>query len=347
MKTSRQTTLSILSMLLVGLGSSCATTNQVADTKSAVLVPDASWACGMPEGIPRPEDGAKVFEAKIALDQIYDIGKVQYGKRKAIVGQEGTLSGEKINGKVLPGCLDFELTLSNGATEIEQVLVLQTDDGKAIYVRNAGIGMPNGDTRVVADFEAPNGSAYEWLNTGKYVARRAVDSEAKTMTMTVYDVGSVAIDTNATALVKVEKPTDMPPQPWDPRTRDATEKQGEQIIVEMVALGSSPSVGASKRGNRNIIPITGGTLSGKINGVVLFGGADYQSANPMLDARYLWKTDDGEVIIVRNAGGFVGLVPTFEAKVDGNYAWLNTGKFLSSSPGMGGGGVSLTFYKSE
>lgn len=334
-------------MLLVGLGSSCATTNQVADTKTAVLVPDPTWACGMPDGIPAPEAGVKIFEAKIALDQIYDIGKVQYGLRKAIVGQEGTLEGEKIKGKVLPGCLDYELTLSNGGTEIEQVLVLRTTDGKTIYVRNAGIGMPYGDTRVVVDFEAPNGSAYEWLNSGKFVARRTVDAEAKTMTMTVYDVANLAVGTNATALVKVEKPTDMPPQPWDPRTRDASEKQGEQIIVEMVALGGSTSVGASKRGNRNIIPITGGTLSGKINGVVLFGGADYQSANPMLDARYLWKTDDGEVIIVRNAGGFGGLVPTFEARVDGKYAWLNTGKFLSSSPGMGAGGVSLTFYKSE
>lgn len=336
-------------MLLVGLGTSCATTNQVADTKTAVLVPDPSWACGMPDGIPCPDAGARIFEAKIALDQIYDIGKTQFGLRKAIVGQEGTLDGERIKGKVLPGCLDYELTLSNGGTEIEQVLVLQTTDGKNIYVRNAGIGMPNGDTRVVMDFEAPNGSAYEWLNSGSFVARRTVDAEAKTMTMTVYDVANAAVGTNAASKVKFEKPTDMPPQPWNPRTAAATEKQGEQIIVEMVALGRSTSVGTSKRGGRNIIPITGGNLSGKINGVVLFGGADYQSlANPMtLDARYLWKTDDGEVIIVRNAGGFGGLVPTFEARVDGKYAWLNTGKFLSSGPGMGRGGVSLTFYKSE
>ena len=125
-------------------------------------------------------------------------------------------------------------------------------------------------------------------------------------------------------------------------------KTGPQLIVETVA-GASTSVGASKRGNRNIIPITGGTLSGKIAVKVLFGGADYQifSTAPTIDARYLWQTDDGEVIVVRNTGSFGGLVPTFEAKIDGKYAWLNDGKYLSSNPGMGAGGVSLTFYESS
>jgi hypothetical protein len=285
----------------------------------------------------------------MALDATYDIGQTQFGRRKVIVTQEGTLTGEKIKGKVLPGSLDFELTLSNGTVEIEQVLVLQTEDGKIIYVRNAGIGMPGGETRVVMDFEAPNASDYAWMNTGKFVARRVVDAEAKTLTMTVYDVAAVVETMDLADAVKVAKPDDAPPQPWDPRIRDASEKQGEQIIVETVTLGGSVSVGESKRGGRNIIPITGGELSGKINGKVLFGGADYQNlGNPMtLDARYLWQADDGEVIIVRNAGGFGAMVPTFEAKVDGNYAWLNSGKYISSNPGMGGGGVSLTFYESE
>jgi hypothetical protein len=33
-------------------------------------------------------------------------------------------------------------------------------------------------------------------------------------------------------------------------------------------------------------------------------------------------------------------------RTDSKYAWLNSGKYLSSAPGMGAGGVSLTFYKS-
>jgi hypothetical protein len=104
-----------------------------------------------------------------------------------------------------------------------------------------------------------------------------------------------------------------------------TERRGGQLITENVTLSGSQSVGARKNGGRNIIPITGGTLSGRITGKVLPGGADYQKmGNPFtLDARYLWQTDEGDVIIVRNAGPISKLVPTFEVHVDSKYAWLD------------------------
>ena len=35
----------------------------------------------------------------------------------------------------------------------------------------------------------------------------------------------------------------------------------------------------------------------------------------------------------------------FEARAAGPYGFLNDGKFLSSSPGSGSGGVSVTFYE--
>jgi len=121
-------------------------------------------------------------------------------------------------------------------------------------------------------------------------------------------------------------------------------------------------VGATKNGGRNVIPITGGNLSGKITGRILAGGADYQSlGNPMtLDARYLWQTEEGDVIIVRNAlrgvghfrsgpeaGPVASLVPTFEVRVDSKPAWLNKGTYLSSSHAVGGGSVRLSFYESS
>ena len=89
-------------------------------------------------------------------------------------------------------------------------------------------------------------------------------------------------------------------------------------------------------------------MTGRITAKVLPGGADYQNlANPAtIDARYLWQAADGEIIIVRNAGAFGSLVPTFEVRVDSPYAWLNNGLYLSSNPGMSQGGVGLTFYDS-
>ena len=58
--------------------------------------------------------------------------------RDVFVTQESTLSGKKINGSVMPGGLDFQLSFSNGGMEIEEIFVLRTTDGKYIYLRSAG-----------------------------------------------------------------------------------------------------------------------------------------------------------------------------------------------------------------
>lgn len=310
-----------------------------------LMIPHASWNCGMPEGIPSPEAGVLVFEAQMILDGIYNIGRTPFGERRVLVARDGTFSGPRLSGAVMPGALDFELTLSNGVLEIEQLFVLQTSDGDYIYVRNAGTGSGAGDVRVVMDFEAPNESSSAWLNTGTLVARRTVDVDANTMALRVYDVSSVSASGNP---IRIQKPAGVPQQPWDYREADASEQRGAELITESVALSPSQRVGESKRGMRNVIPITGGELTGRITGKVLFGGADYQHLTPpaTIDARYLWQAEDGEVIIVRNGGAFGSLVPTFEARVDGPYAWLNDGKFLSSNPGGIEGGVGITMYES-
>jgi hypothetical protein len=168
------------------------------------------------------------------------------------------------------------------------------------------------------------------------------------MKMRVYDVTGVTLNAASANVIRITKPASVPAQPWDDRKKQSTEKQGMELIAEKVTLSPSQTVGASKRGNRNIIPITGGELSGRITGKVLFGGADYQnlSSPATIDARYLWQTSDGEIILVRNAGTFGALVPTFETRTDGPYAWLNTGSFLSSNPGVAAGGVSIIMYDS-
>jgi hypothetical protein len=184
------------------------------------------------------------------------------------------------------------------------------------------------------------------LNSGKLVARRELNAAANALRLVVYDVSNVTV--SSANAISISKPANVAPQPWAYRIKDAGEQQGDILITENVTLGPSQRVGESKRGNRNIIPITGGTVSGRIAGKVLMGGADYQLLTPpaTIDAHYLWQTHDGEIIIVRNGGSFGGLVPTFETRIDGPYAYLNTGSYLSSNPGMGQGGVALVFYES-
>jgi Protein of unknown function (DUF3237) len=64
------------------------------------------------------------------------------------------------------------------------------------------------------------------------------------------------------------------------------------------------TVGLNSRGRRRIIPITGGKVTGKIDGTVLPGGADFQlvvsETSADLDARYLLALSDGSHVFVQN-----------------------------------------------
>jgi hypothetical protein len=334
----------ILSTINIGVG----VAGQANVPSADLIVPHESWSCGLPAGIPRPESGALVFEAEMRLDRVADIGRTQYGRRQVAVVQGGTLSGPRLTASIMTGALDFELTLANGVIEVEQILVLRTSDGRYVYLRAAGTGPDAKDVRLVLDFEAPTTSDVAWLNTGTYVGRRVLNPSTRRMTLNVYDVSGVKAPSGSARVVRLAKPAGVPPQPWDYRKAASTEKRSSQFITESVTLSPSQSVGPSKRGPRNVIPITGGELTGRITGKVLAGGADYQNLSPpaTIDARYLWQAADGEIIIVRNGGPFGSLVPTFEVRVDSPYAWLNTGSFLSSNPEGRPGGVGLTFYES-
>ncbi len=331
-------------LALLAFGPSAA----MAQTPQRTLIPHATWDCGMPQGIPRPEAGRLVLEIEVPLERAIEVGQTQYGMRRVAVGLDGAVKGARFSGTVTTGTLDFELTLANGTVEIEQTLVLQATDGSYVYARNAGTGPSAEDVRIVVDFEAPSAGEHAWLNSGSFVARRELDAAARTLRLRVYDVAGVEIGSGKDETLAIAKPPNVPAQPWSYRLKEAGEQPGEILITENVTLAPSQRIGASKRGERNVIPITGGTVKGRISGKVLMGGADFQLLTPpaTIDAHYLWETDDGEIVIVRNGGAFGALVPTFEARVDGPYAYLNEGSYLSSNPGRGEGGVALTFTES-
>jgi hypothetical protein len=195
--------------------------------------------------------------------------------------------------------------------------------------------------RIVPDFEVATSSALAWLNSGNFVGTRSLDAATKKMELAVYDVSAVKTDGPK---VQLKDPPGIRNQPWDCGKATGT-KQGE-VFTESVTLGASLSVGASKRGTRNVIPITDGAVTGKLTGTIVNAGADYQllGGTTTLDARYVISSDDGEIVVVRNCGPIGALIPLFEARSAGPYAFLNTGKFISSDPGSApGGGVKITF----
>ena len=102
----------------------------------------------------------------------------------------------------------------------------------------------------------------------------------------------------------------------------------------------------------------GATLTGdRVTGTFLTGGFDFELTLSngvieveeinMLKARdgTILAPNDGEFVVVRNCGPMGALVPQFETRADGPYAFLNANTFVSSDPGSGSGGVSITFYE--
>ena len=82
-----------------------------------------------------------------------------------------------------------------------------------------------------------------------------------------------------------------------------------QHVFDLTVYVSQPIeagnvTGLNSRGRRRIVPITGGTVTGNINGKVLSGGADFQivvsETTTDLDARYMIELDNGEHIFVQN-----------------------------------------------
>lgn len=132
--------------------------------------------------------------------------------------------------------------------------------------------------------------------------------------------------------------------------------QTEFVYEAVVELGATVEVGDTPLGHRRYIPITGGSFRGeKIHGVVLAGGADWQTERrdgvTEVDALYSMKCDDGTVLIVHNrgviseAGKYLRTAARIEAP-EGPHAWLTRTQFVGSvSGGPRPGTVTIRIFR--
>lgn len=131
----------------------------------------------------------------------------------------------------------------------------------------------------------------------------------------------------------------------------------EQILILHVRCEQTMEVKNDGSGYLRVIPIVGGTFEGKINGEVVSGGADWNTARENgiahVFAKYLIKTDDGEFIAIENEGkirfeekSVIKTSPRFQADAAGKYAWLNSGVYVASlEVGKQEGQVEITVFK--
>lgn len=172
-------------------------------------------------------------------------------------------------------------------------------------------------------------------------------------TLTCAAIGLTLLATLPSPVLADENPGDSPEPPVL-----------EFAFEEFVTLGPGQKVGATPYGERNIIPITGGSFSGpKIRGKVLPGGWDWQLRTDggcfRIEADYMIQAEDGTIINVLNTGRFCkpsegemgrGLTtPVFEAPI-GEHDWLNGGAFVGTLEGTeidGKPAVHIRFYKAR
>ena len=135
----------------------------------------------------------------------------------------------------------------------------------------------------------------------------------------------------------------------------ALEHVCDLTVIVAAPLEAGQITGLNSRGRRRIIPITGGKVTGRINGTVLPGGADFQivvsETSADLDARYLLALVDGSHVYVQNralrrgsaediarlvrgepvdpAAIYFRCVPTFEVSTPA-LAWMTESVFVGT-----------------
>lgn len=130
-----------------------------------------------------------IFEAKVTLDTVQELGVTTYGKRRIIPISGGVFEGPNMKGTIVPGGADWQTVRVDGTADLEARYTLKTDDGVLIYIQNRGIRhakpevlkrLAKGEKvdpseyymRTSATFEVAEGK-YDWLSKAVVIATGA------------------------------------------------------------------------------------------------------------------------------------------------------------------------------
>lgn len=139
----------------------------------------AQGSAGVPLGTPPPAEAMPrpefVFEERVTLAPATVLGDTDLGHRQYIPITGGTIAGPKLQGEVIPGGWDFQLAYPGGCGTLSADYFLRAKDGTVIHILNqafnCGMAGPGGERSWFRPtFEAPKGSAFEWLTRGTFVA---------------------------------------------------------------------------------------------------------------------------------------------------------------------------------
>ncbi len=113
-----------------------------------------------------------VMTLRVEIAPAREVGELDGGFRRVIPITGGSFTGPAIQGEVLPGGTDWNLTRPDGVAEVWARYTLRADDGVLVGVTNAGLIVPLPDGRLYArtspQFEVA-GERYAWLRRSIFV----------------------------------------------------------------------------------------------------------------------------------------------------------------------------------
>lgn len=127
------------------------------------------------------------FEIRAKVSKPLEFGAGPNGSRMVFRIIDGTVSGPKFEGRILPGGADYALVRADGVTVVEAHYVIQNVDGTCVYVKNKGLfiasqdatdRMDRGDPvdddeiyfRAAPVFDAPDGP-HSWLADRLFISK--------------------------------------------------------------------------------------------------------------------------------------------------------------------------------
>jgi hypothetical protein len=143
-----------------------------------------------------------IFRVRCEVADILDLGPAPFGHRRVVNLLGGTVTGAKLNGRILPGGTDMQIVAKDGALDIHARYTLESDSGALIQVDSKGVRHGSPDVlarlakgedvdpslyyfRTVMRFETAHPSA-DWLNRILGLARGAREKNA--VRLDVYEV---------------------------------------------------------------------------------------------------------------------------------------------------------------
>jgi len=142
----------------------------------AAMIISAAGVLAMPATAQQKADEPGLefaFQETVKLGGALEVGRTVRGERRIIPITGGHVEGLQIKGEVMPGGWDWQLTRSDGCTDVKADYFLKTDDGVVINVVNTGEICPGekgapATVRTHPVFEPPLGK-YEWLGRQAFV----------------------------------------------------------------------------------------------------------------------------------------------------------------------------------